>query len=774
MEKRVLIANISKVNSIDDMKSNYIGMGHYDIIKFRIEYRNGLNLSQGDRCFLPINDDITISSVGTTAFRFLTMINVLCWEDESNEKVNTLLNNLSLFLRYNTPSNINCYLFRSLDSCDFALLFDTDNYLDALSFVNRCIDIIGNQETYFFTIPMLNTIMVDKKENNDIDISKSNLILNSSLQIRMTIRSYHRIRGLLSENKLFKGLSSVERRLLFGANDIVIDLGPFSQDKVITYYRNVIKNFENYRDALHSAEMEVQVKTLDSKKIGNLQIFGTHNSARIDEDFLAGVENVTEQNSPLRIALLSQMSSLLELKESGFFPSVCQNAIEALTELIKEANYKKNNRTSFPSIDSATIQMGLQVFVEALNVTLQSYLYTDSLMLEFLSTNAEVYAVRNKLAMEYDRFIRDCIFVLEQDQTKRTKYLFKPCLSSSVSVTRIWSDYPPICIISIPTSLMLNSPNELLFMIAHEVSHYAGRRFRMCKERNDAAEKLCTIVFTEYTINYFNSQIGYDDISASLLAKRKRISGILSSLISDRANKKDREEEKYYSAFCKDLILKFSDIINSSGFMMAFDTGISISEKYLRDLENNFKPKDYSESIFMKYTREYSIALFNRELRRNVLVLLDFFLQLLKECIADVIAAAILSIDDKQYRKIMSKENMMEGDLSVFFMMIRKQIVFEILGGNEDFCDDSISYIDRFILSNNKTKLDDIEDRTDFIVVDFIKYFIKRGKLKIVFRFLDSVLSYANCNINPNNACKKKYDMVKESGHSSDYTISVL
>ncbi len=776
MRKQVLIAKFSKIKNRSDMQHNYIAMGHYDIIEFRIEDRNdSLVLFTGDRCFLPLVDDIDINPIGSSTFRFLTMINVLCWDRHIDQKITDVLRKLTAYTNSHTSNGLICSLFRSLDSCDIACLIDSNDYVAALSFIKTCLDSIENEDVYFFTVPMLNANMLSIK-NDDVAHSRSNTVPNTTLQIRATVKSNRKSNSLLNINKLFKGFSTAKSRMMFGASDIVIDLGEYCPQKLIAYYRNIVENFEDYCDVLFSAEVEIMSES------SLLQSNPTRLYKRIDSNvdydfscFYQGIQMLTERDSPLQIALRSLMASLLDLEKSGFFPNICYNAIPALIELINVA--LKKQRTSYLSnIEKKAVQKGLADFVEALSITLQSYLYIDSPMLEFLSTNAEVYGVRNKLALEYDRFILNCIDVLEKNKKEHTKYLFKPSLSSSVSVTRIWPENPPICIINIPTRLMLNSPKRLLFMISHEVSHYAGRDYRLCEERNSFVERLCTMVFTEYAINYFNSQIGFDKVSDSVAIKKYRIKGILNSI---RRNRADCNPDLFYSAFCAELTQKYSDIIESADFIDAFDKGISASKMLLKDVAHSYSgdfDRDYSvfNGFFLDKNIDYSNELYKRELRRSIVVLQRFFMQIVKECIADLIAVTVLSIDNIQYNLLMQIDDVKSGDINSLLMLLRIQIVTSVLENEYDLCDGRKEIIDAFIISYNEKDTFDIEDKMETIVIDFIRYFINKGRLKFVIQFLHKVLLYSKNNIDPGNACKKQFDLIKESGHSNDYYASIM
>lgn len=483
----------------------------------------------------------------------------------------------------------------------------------------------------------------------------------------------------------------------------------------------------------------------------------TNNQTKPSEQalFIEKVNSITCLGSLLRTALCSQMESLIELKDSGFFSDICDNSIDALKGVIDGAILVQNKQ-------GISINRGLERFVEALNAMLQSYLFTDSSMLEFLSANAEVYGVRNKLAFEYAGFISNCIRILESEQEKeqRTKYLFKPCLSSSVSVTRIWDEDPPICIINIPTEMMLNSPKRLLFRIAHEVSHYAGRKYRMCIERNEVAKEICTIVFVAYTIDYLNSQIGQSNIEETNRIKEERKMRILNAIKNDR---EDVKTDKKYSAFCKSLLDKFSDIVNSVDFITAFNLGLR-SPGTLYSGNESTRIKEHKE------------AYFKNVLRNNAIRIMDFFLQIIKECIADLLSAKILDVSDIQYLEIMSSSGSNEdekgdafGDFDSFCNLVRKLLVAEVIRGESKFGDESINIITTFKFPFGDKPM---TNWTDAILGNFIKFFIWNNELGVVFAFLKSI--YAQYGIEKENQCKKMFDRVKQNNHSDDYYTSII
>ncbi|MBR5949478.1 MAG: hypothetical protein IKZ82_12660 [Clostridia bacterium] len=485
-------------------------------------------------------------------------------------------------------------------------------------------------------------------------------------------------------------------------------------------------------------------------------------------EFRKKVDKINNINSLLRMALCSQMKSLLELKESGFFAIICNNSIEALDAVVDGA-IKSQSR-----ID-VSISRGLEEFVEALNVTLQSYLFTDSTMLEFLSANTEVYGVRNNLSLEYARFISDCISFLESDADHRTKYLFTPSLSSSVFVARIWNVEPQVCIIKIPTETMLTSPKKLLFRIAHEVSHYAGRSFRKCEERNKVIRELCTIIFVQYSVNYFNLQIGRSSVEETNRIKKERKERILNAI---RHVRNGYSFEDMYSVFCKDLRVIFQNIIESVEFIEAFNLG----------LRNSSEIYDYSEEMTQRQ-KDFSLDSYMQDLRKNVLVIQDFFMQMIKECTADIISAKILGISDAcEYIRIMSsdsfdsdhKENVghcihdilkddTTGDFGVFSNLVRKLIVAGVISRKGCFTEEDKNTIFSFKLADNHWGL--LRTTSDFFL-GFIKHMIWTDSLDMLFDFLNKVNLQER--LDGDNPCRDMFNSVRFTEHSDDYYESII
>lgn len=484
--------------------------------------------------------------------------------------------------------------------------------------------------------------------------------------------------------------------------------------------------------------------------------------------FRSKVNNIKNINDTLRMALYSQMKSLLELKASGFFSFIFETSIAALNGVVDGAIIAQEKT-------DVSISSGLEKFAEALHVTLQSYLFTDSFMLEFLSANAEVYGVRNKLSLEYAKFISDCICFLEPDKeaTKRTKYLFKPSLSSSVSVERIWSVEPPVCIINIPTETMLECPKKLLFMIAHEVSHYAGREYRKCMERNYAAKELCTIIFVQYSVNYFNMQIGRSSVDETNMIKNERKERILATIKYNRYVHDDKQQKKpkMYSAYCGDLKIKFQNIIESVEFIEAFNLGLHNSQKIYRF-------KDVGEPIPRQ--EEFLANSYINSLRKNVLFIQDFFMQLIKECTADIISAKILGISDAaEYKAMMPSYDIHnEGsisDIDCFSNLVRALIVAEVIKDKSDPKEKSsfTEYAKNEIASFELTpQLIGLKNRSDAISIDFIKYMVMTDGLEKLFELLDGINSQEE--LATDNPCRQMFNRVKTAKHSENYYESII
>lgn len=484
--------------------------------------------------------------------------------------------------------------------------------------------------------------------------------------------------------------------------------------------------------------------------------------------FRSKVNNIKNINDTLRMALYSQMKSLLELKASGFFSFIFETSIAALNGVVDGAIIAQKKT-------DVSISSGLEKFAEALHVTLQSYLFTDSFMLEFLSANAEVYGVRNKLSLEYAKFISDCICFLEpnKEATKRTKYLFKPSLSSSVSVERIWSVEPPVCIINIPTETMLERPKKLLFMIAHEVSHYAGREYRKCHNRNDAVKRLCIIALVQYSVNYFNMQIGQSSVEETNKLKNERKERILAAIKSDRYFNDDKQQSRMYSAFCGELKTKFQYIIESVEFIEAFNLGLRNSQKiYLP--ENVDKPAPRQEDFLANS--------YINSLRKNVLFIQDFFMQLIKECTADIISAKILGISDAaEYKAMMPDIHNKDAisDIDYFSNIVRVLIVAEVINDKNNlkekssFTEDAKEKIASFKLTPQQNNQDrGLKNRSDAISIDFIKYMVMTDGLEKLFELLDDINSQEE--LATDNPCRQMFNRVKTAKHSENYYESII
>lgn len=257
MDQKILIARFEKAKREFEVQGAYIAMGHYDVVRFRHVLRDGrLILDAGDRCFLPLTEHSLTDIVGKTMYRFLSMVNIL--GNNPNEKVKATVQALMTQLSTISSPDMSYSLYRSLESCDIACVIDSNDYPATLRLIKNCADSIDASDIYFFTIPMLNARMLD--EPGDNEALRYAEVPNTFLLVRTTVKEHKKVDELLSREKLLKNLGRNTKSIMFGANDIVVDLGEYSPSKVIAYYRNVREFIAEYQSVLYSAEVEIMDK----------------------------------------------------------------------------------------------------------------------------------------------------------------------------------------------------------------------------------------------------------------------------------------------------------------------------------------------------------------------------------------------------------------------------------------------------------------------------------------------------------------------------------
>lgn len=268
MDKKVLIAefkkaresiNRNRTETVLEINNAYIAMGHYDVVLFRQASRGGgLVLNASERFFLPLEEARVADAVGDSTYRFLLMISILnnAFSDNIKEIAQKFKSHLNEFVSV----GIKYTLYRSIDNCDIVCIIDSDNYPEMLDLVRSCADSMDDPNIYFFTIPMLNAKVL--KDTKSIESILHVEVPKTALLVRTTVREHQRISELLSAEMLLKGLVEPSKSIMFGASDIVIDLGQYSPYKVITYYRNVNRCIADYLKVLYSAEVEI-MKRLD-------------------------------------------------------------------------------------------------------------------------------------------------------------------------------------------------------------------------------------------------------------------------------------------------------------------------------------------------------------------------------------------------------------------------------------------------------------------------------------------------------------------------------
>ncbi|MBR5949477.1 MAG: hypothetical protein IKZ82_12655 [Clostridia bacterium] len=269
MDRKILTAKFKKAkectkkneaecNTVFAIKDAYIAMGHYDVVVFNHVSRNEEQvLNVGERCFLPFDEASIAEAVGTSVYRFLVMINILHKDSVEKNIKETAQEFVSQLESYGSKGNV-YNLYRSLDNCDIACIIDSDDYPGTLELVRKCADSIETPTVYFFTVPMLNARVLDETKIINADIETE--VPDTALLVRTTVKEHRKIGELLSEEKLLKGLRKTSKYIMFGANDIVVDMGCYSAYKVITYYRNVMNYIADYLAVLYSAEVEIMKK----------------------------------------------------------------------------------------------------------------------------------------------------------------------------------------------------------------------------------------------------------------------------------------------------------------------------------------------------------------------------------------------------------------------------------------------------------------------------------------------------------------------------------
>ena len=490
--------------------SSNIAIGHFDgieILEFKIkrlkeisekydEYVEGFlnedkfpNIVYSRPIYL-INTDIVNKCTKEYPLTFVTLLTFA----NNNNDVGSIKNKISEFKNKLNQTDIVNDVYISLGCSNVAIITKSNCYAAALDLISNIAcdsDII-----YSCTISSISSKVLDPSnelrhtwEQAETQYHRK---FNSNIQIRCIIKSYSCFEKLIS--KIIED-NDYKKYLSLGSDDVIIDYGQFSVEKLLKYYDKIFKDCKNLvSKAVYSMEVCIGIENavLDINNIlhiddsDNGSIDDSDNGSIDDSDILLPIfdkintlpfNDYKEHYKELVYAIVPQLTALKQLSIGGFVPLVKQNtksAFKAFLEIIDR--------------DLNTLDLkSAQNFLLNFDMMMESYLHADKHFIEMPGYNALINDAPAKLVQLYMAFIDKAIKVCSTSDNLIVKYLL--CTSIDINIeTEIvlpsTKEFPRLLIVRASSKFMF-SPRYFLPQLAHEVAHYSGVDIRKREFRND-------------------------------------------------------------------------------------------------------------------------------------------------------------------------------------------------------------------------------------------------------------------------------------------------
>lgn len=324
-----------------------------------------------------------------------------------------------------------------------------------------------------------------------------------------------------------------------------------------------------------------------------------------------------------------------------FFPLL--KAMDTLLDLMLEQ--QDDNLDKEPSYDFLT---GFCLYV-------QNTILSDRHVTQTMGFNTKIYDIPVKLNAFYNAYLYRVSEILEVVKDCDYAFIAFPGMDDIVSVKELYkgvSKKRRLLKVEIP-EYSFYEVHEMMIILAHEAAHYVGRVFRRRKERTGFILKSYAHIYINYVENLLGSKFE-ETLSQEM---EKRLTNLLSALLTREYNAEYLQNIKYPGLESKDLAIKnkenadyFAELVPNIQDAMndIVDQGISkVFSPILYEME------DEQKSSFLGKVNEASNGFMKNPIRESTrtysYAVLGEFQYLYEESFADLMSILILQLSLEEY-----------------------------------------------------------------------------------------------------------------------------